>query len=118
MAECSSLEWAFSCYDETKLVQSGKRLFNRFQTEYVRGYVTASLIMTIKTICQLGNHSVYLAEDKKKKVFIIEEWEKGKRTHLRSVEVKDTLGSDLEDGALLAFAKEALFYDQPIVRKM
>lgn len=74
--------------------------------------------MTIKTICQLGNHSVYLAEDKKRKVYIIEDWESGRRTYLRSVEVKDTLGTDLEDGALLAFAKEAFSYDQTIVRKM
>jgi hypothetical protein len=74
--------------------------------------------MNIKTICQLGSHSVYLASNRKRAVYIIEEWHAGRRVSLQSLEAKDTLGSDLEDGKLKAFAEEAFQFDTPIFKKM
>ncbi len=74
--------------------------------------------MTMKTVCQLGTHSVYVAEDKGRTVHIIEEWNAGRRVSLRSVEAKNTLGSDLEDGKLEAFAKEAFQFENPIFRRL
>lgn len=65
----------------------------------------------------MGTHSVYVAEVKGRKVHIIEEWHAGRRVSLHTVEAKDTLGSDLEDGQLKAFAKEALEYDTPLFKR-
>lgn len=73
--------------------------------------------MIIKTVCQLGCQSVYSVEDKGRTVHIIEEWHEGHRVSLRTVEVKDTLESDLEDGRLKAFAKEALQFDGPFFKR-
>lgn len=74
--------------------------------------------MTIKTVCQLGTHSVYAAEHKGRRVYIIEEWHAGRRVSLHTVEAKDTLGSDLEDGQLKAFAKEAFKFDTPLFKRL
>lgn len=65
----------------------------------------------------MGTHSVYVAEDKGRTVYIIEEWQRGRRMSLHSVEVKDTLGSDLKGGVLKAFAEEALQFDTPLFKR-